>query len=210
MRIAFFGDVVGRAGRDGLADHLPGLRRKLALDFVVINAENAAAGFGITESHGPRAVRQRRRLPDPGQPQLGPEGGADLYRPRAPPDPSAELSAPGRRAGPRRPAHRDAERPAGAGHQPAGPGAHGRPGRPLRRRGPRAGGLPAGDRRRRHPRRHACRGDEREDGHGSFLRRAAPVLWWAPTPTCQPPTARSCPPAPPTRPTPAPAPTTTA
>jgi metallophosphoesterase (TIGR00282 family) len=50
MRIAFFGDVVGRAGRDGLADHLPGLRRKLALDFVVINAENAAAGFGITES----------------------------------------------------------------------------------------------------------------------------------------------------------------
>ncbi|HEX6859742.1 MAG TPA: TIGR00282 family metallophosphoesterase [Caulobacteraceae bacterium] len=48
MRIAFFGDVVGRAGREGLADHLPGLRRRLGLDFVVVNGENAAAGFGIT------------------------------------------------------------------------------------------------------------------------------------------------------------------
>jgi len=50
MRIAFFGDVVGRSGRDGIADHLPDLRRRLALDFVIINAENAAAGFGITEN----------------------------------------------------------------------------------------------------------------------------------------------------------------
>ena len=50
MRIAFFGDVVGRAGRDGLSDHLPDLRRRLALDFVIVNAENAAAGFGITEN----------------------------------------------------------------------------------------------------------------------------------------------------------------
>jgi len=50
MRFAFFGDVVGRSGRDGLADHLPDLRRRLGLEFVVINAENAAAGFGITEN----------------------------------------------------------------------------------------------------------------------------------------------------------------
>jgi metallophosphoesterase (TIGR00282 family) len=50
MNIAFFGDVVGRAGREGLAEHLPRLRRRLALDFVIINAENAAAGFGITEA----------------------------------------------------------------------------------------------------------------------------------------------------------------
>jgi metallophosphoesterase (TIGR00282 family) len=50
MRIAFFGDVVGRSGRDGLADHLPQLRRDLGLEFVVVNAENAAAGFGITEN----------------------------------------------------------------------------------------------------------------------------------------------------------------
>src|ERR1700760_2419917 len=50
MRLAFFGDVVGRAGRDGVAEHLPMLRRRLGLDFVVVNAENAAAGFGITEN----------------------------------------------------------------------------------------------------------------------------------------------------------------
>ena len=50
MRFAFFGDVVGRSGRDGLADHLPGLKRRLGLEFVIINAENAAAGFGITEN----------------------------------------------------------------------------------------------------------------------------------------------------------------
>jgi metallophosphoesterase (TIGR00282 family) len=50
MRIGFFGDVVGRSGREGLAEHLPALRRRLQLEFVVVNAENAAAGFGITEA----------------------------------------------------------------------------------------------------------------------------------------------------------------
>jgi metallophosphoesterase (TIGR00282 family) len=50
MRIGFFGDVVGRSGREGLADHLPGLRRQLGLDFVVVNAENACHGFGISEN----------------------------------------------------------------------------------------------------------------------------------------------------------------
>jgi len=49
MRLAFFGDVVGRSGREGLAEHLPALRRRLGLEFVAVNAENAAAGFGITE-----------------------------------------------------------------------------------------------------------------------------------------------------------------
>src|SRR4029079_14548966 len=50
MRLAFFGDVVGRSRRDGVVEHLPRLRRRLALDFVVVNAENAAGGFGITET----------------------------------------------------------------------------------------------------------------------------------------------------------------
>jgi metallophosphoesterase (TIGR00282 family) len=48
MRILFLGDVVGRAGRTAVIEQLPGLRRRLALDFVVINVENAAGGFGIT------------------------------------------------------------------------------------------------------------------------------------------------------------------
>lgn len=50
MRFAFFGDVVGRSGREALGEHLPALRRQLQLEFVIINAENAAAGFGITEA----------------------------------------------------------------------------------------------------------------------------------------------------------------
>jgi metallophosphoesterase (TIGR00282 family) len=50
MKLAFFGDVVGRSGREGVADHLPRLRRELGLDFVVVNGENAANGFGITEN----------------------------------------------------------------------------------------------------------------------------------------------------------------
>lgn len=50
MKLAFFGDVVGRPGRQAVADHLPGLRASLGLDFVVVNAENAAGGFGLTEA----------------------------------------------------------------------------------------------------------------------------------------------------------------
>jgi hypothetical protein len=48
MRIAAFGDVMGRAGRSALIERLPGLRRSLAIDFVVVNVENAAGGFGVT------------------------------------------------------------------------------------------------------------------------------------------------------------------
>ncbi|MFQ5534865.1 MAG: TIGR00282 family metallophosphoesterase [Sphingomonadales bacterium] len=48
MKLLFIGDIVGRAGRDAVKKHLPDLRERLALDFVVANAENAAGGFGIT------------------------------------------------------------------------------------------------------------------------------------------------------------------
>ena len=48
MKVLYCGDVVGRSGRDALAKHLPGLRRDLALDFIIVNGENAAGGFGIT------------------------------------------------------------------------------------------------------------------------------------------------------------------
>ncbi len=48
MRLLYCGDVVGRSGRDVVLEHLPELRRRLSLDFVVVNGENAAHGFGIT------------------------------------------------------------------------------------------------------------------------------------------------------------------
>ncbi len=50
MRLLFLGDIVGRAGRTVVCDALPGLINRYSLDFVVINGENAAGGFGITET----------------------------------------------------------------------------------------------------------------------------------------------------------------
>lgn len=49
MKILCCGDVAGRSGRTVVCEHLPRLRSDLGLDFVVVNGENAARGFGITE-----------------------------------------------------------------------------------------------------------------------------------------------------------------
>jgi 2',3'-cyclic-nucleotide 2'-phosphodiesterase len=49
VKILFCGDVVGRPGREAIKEHVPALRRQFALDLVVVNAENAAAGRGLTE-----------------------------------------------------------------------------------------------------------------------------------------------------------------
>jgi 2',3'-cyclic-nucleotide 2'-phosphodiesterase len=50
MRILFVGDIVGRSGRTVLTERLPGLIRDWKLDCVIVNGENAAGGFGITEA----------------------------------------------------------------------------------------------------------------------------------------------------------------
>jgi 2',3'-cyclic-nucleotide 2'-phosphodiesterase len=50
VRILFIGDIVGRSGRAAVVERLPGLMQDWQLDFVVINGENAAGGFGITET----------------------------------------------------------------------------------------------------------------------------------------------------------------
>ncbi len=50
MRLLFIGDIVGRAGRAIVTDRLPGLIAQWKLDLVVVNGENAAGGFGITEA----------------------------------------------------------------------------------------------------------------------------------------------------------------
>lgn len=49
MRLLFLGDLVGRSGRQAATDVLPGLVERHSIDFVIVNGENAAAGFGITE-----------------------------------------------------------------------------------------------------------------------------------------------------------------
>ncbi len=58
MRILFVGDVVGKPGRRILAEHLPALRREHALDYVVVNGENAAGGVGLT----PAVARELQEL----------------------------------------------------------------------------------------------------------------------------------------------------
>jgi len=50
MRMLILGDVVGRSGRAVVMQRLPDLRKRWKLDFVAVNGENAAGGFGITES----------------------------------------------------------------------------------------------------------------------------------------------------------------
>jgi metallophosphoesterase (TIGR00282 family) len=52
MRILFIGDIVGRPGRDLVREGLHGLVEYHSIDFVIANAENAAAGFGITREIG--------------------------------------------------------------------------------------------------------------------------------------------------------------
>jgi metallophosphoesterase (TIGR00282 family) len=50
MRLLFIGDVVGRSGRAAVVEHVPLLRARWNLDFVIVNGENAAGGFGLTEA----------------------------------------------------------------------------------------------------------------------------------------------------------------
>nr|WP_294529122.1 TIGR00282 family metallophosphoesterase [uncultured Rhodopila sp.] len=48
MRILFLGDIVGRRGREAVTSAVPLLRHDLRLDLVIVNAENASHGFGLT------------------------------------------------------------------------------------------------------------------------------------------------------------------
>ncbi len=48
MKILFIGDIFGRPGRTIVKDRLPELVRDYAIDLIIANGENSAAGFGIT------------------------------------------------------------------------------------------------------------------------------------------------------------------
>src|SRR5262245_61549712 len=52
IRILFIGDIVGRPGRELVRQGLRGLVEYHRVDCVIANAENAAAGFGITREIG--------------------------------------------------------------------------------------------------------------------------------------------------------------
>lgn len=50
MRVLFVGDIIGEHGRKSVARHLPRLKSSLGVDFAIVNAENAAHGYGLTLS----------------------------------------------------------------------------------------------------------------------------------------------------------------
>ena len=49
MKVLFLGDIVGRSGREALNRHLHKINLDNQIDFTIVNGENAAGGFGITE-----------------------------------------------------------------------------------------------------------------------------------------------------------------
>ena len=49
IKILFFGDVVGKIGRNAVTDYLADNKSKY--DFVIVNAENASHGFGLTQKN---------------------------------------------------------------------------------------------------------------------------------------------------------------
>ncbi len=51
MIVLFFGDVIGKPGRDLLIAKLPELRKRYAADAVIVNGENATDGKGIKPAH---------------------------------------------------------------------------------------------------------------------------------------------------------------
>ncbi|HXN78695.1 MAG TPA: TIGR00282 family metallophosphoesterase [Candidatus Dormibacteraeota bacterium] len=48
LRILFVADVVGHPGREAVKAILPGLKKEVEADLVIVNGENAAGGFGLT------------------------------------------------------------------------------------------------------------------------------------------------------------------
>lgn len=51
MRILFFGDIVGRVGRDAIKHNIEKLVNKYQIDFIIANGENVTHGKGLIEKH---------------------------------------------------------------------------------------------------------------------------------------------------------------
>ena len=166
MRLLFVGDVVGRSGRAAVTERLPGLERDWKLDCVIVNGENAAGGFGITEpiynemiDAGADAITGGNHSWDQREALVFIERAPRLIRPLNYPP-----GTPGRGM-----ALVDAaQRRARAGDQRDGPRVHGPARRSVRGDRARAHRLSAQGRGRRDRDRHALRGDEREAGDGHF------------------------------------------
>ena len=51
MRLLFLGDIVGKTARTSLAENLSNIKKKLSIEFVLVNAENATSGVGLSATH---------------------------------------------------------------------------------------------------------------------------------------------------------------
>ena len=180
----------GRGARAVCLIRLPAFARRWRLDFVVVNGENAAGGFGLTEpiceellgagvdsvTLGNHAFDQREALVFiQRQPQL--------FRPVNYP-----AGTPGRGAS-------DRERgraPRAAGRQCPRPRLHGCARRSVRGVEPRVAACPLGQGVRRLAHRLSRRGVERERGLGSFRRRTGRVWSSARIRMFRPPTIGFC------------------
>ena len=50
MKILFCGDVVGRSGRNAIAENIEKIKQQHQIDFKIINCDNASGGFGINKN----------------------------------------------------------------------------------------------------------------------------------------------------------------
>ena len=49
MKIIFIGDIVGKQARETLIKKIPDIKSKYVSDVIIANAENSAAGYGLTK-----------------------------------------------------------------------------------------------------------------------------------------------------------------
>ena len=83
MKLLFVGDVIGKPGRRALQNLLPRLVDHHRADYVVVNVENSAGGFGVTPDVLAEIADAADRRLHHRQPRLGQEGGGRAPRPRA-------------------------------------------------------------------------------------------------------------------------------
>src|SRR5256885_9647371 len=68
MTILMVGDVYGEPGRQAITKLVPRLRQEHAIDFCVVNVENAAGGFGVTAPIARQVLEAGARGMTPGNP----------------------------------------------------------------------------------------------------------------------------------------------
>lgn len=79
MKILFFGDIVGRPGREVLKETLPRVQKKYKADLVLANGENLAHGKGVTEKALKEALEAGIDLVTTGDHAFDKKGSLDLY-----------------------------------------------------------------------------------------------------------------------------------